>query len=635
MKLLVKLVFDMDLINEKWGEDISVTLTMENALGDYIKEDLANSSHTSMTFIAEDENPAACVKRVRDAWNEYYSDMPDACEVLAVEDDDSALIQTLKTVFADYYNIADCQRICASLAQAYPIIKEHNAMESVRAMNYLLSADPGCGFRTVTSIFGGFFRDFGLFETERDTSLNYVLGKETTFRDTAAKDIIDALYEEDNEYKVVGLDISYYLNKDTRDEFRTFLGSLRRLTGKYVFIFRVPSLSDSVLAEIRDAISDIMEVKLIKLAPQSEAVIHDFADSRFKLRGYGVDLDVMNEVYRRVRAERADGRYYGYKTTEKVVNEIVWEKIEKDASRVYKNEDFNKDWISYDDISYTSEPAAPEKSGFDELNELIGMDDIASRIKEIVSQIKSAAENGIKDRPALHMRFVGAPGTGKTTVARIVGRIFKENGILRKGDFFEYEARSLCGEYVGQTAPKTRAVCRDAYGSVLFLDEAYSLYNSSKNDYGKEALTTLISEMENHRDDMVVIMAGYTDDMEQLMDGNAGLRSRMPFKIEFKSYTREQLSDIFMSMVKKNFAFSDDLEEAVRGFFASLDESFIESKEFSNARYARNLYERTWAKAALRTNGKNTTLTAEDFRNACGDNEFSEKIAVRKKLGFC
>ena len=635
MRLLVKLLFDMDFVNEKWAEDISVTLTMEDELRDYIKEDLANTSHTSMTFIAEDESPAACEKRIKDAWNEYYPELPDACEVLAVEDDGSDGMAILKIIFTDYYNLGDCQRICASLAQAYPIIKEHNAMESVRAMNYLLSADPGCGFHTVTSIFGGVFSGYGLFETPRDSSLTYVLGKETTFRDTAGKDIIDALYEEDNEYKVVGLDITYYLNKDTRDEFRNFLGSLRRLTGKYVFVFRVPSLSDGVLKEIKDAISDIMEVKLIKPAPQSEAVIHDFADSKFKLRGYDVDLDVMNELYRRVKAERSDGRYYGYKTIEKVVNEIVWEKIEKDASRVYKNEEVDKNRIAYDDISYTSDTIKPEKSGFDELNELIGMEGIASRIKEIVSQLKSASENGIKDRPSLHMRFVGAPGTGKTTVARIVGKIFKENGILRKGDFFEYEARSLCGEYVGQTAPKTRSACRDAYGSVLFIDEAYSLYNGSENDYGKEALTTLISEMENHRDDMVVIMAGYTDDMEQLMDGNAGLRSRMPFKIEFKSYTREQLADIFMSMVKKNFAFSDDLEDAVHGFFASLGESFVESKEFSNARYARNLYERTWAKASLRTDGKNMTFTAEDFRNACGDNEFSEKIAVKKKLGFC
>ncbi|MBO7666285.1 MAG: AAA family ATPase, partial [Clostridia bacterium] len=154
------------------------------------------------------------------------------------------------------------------------------------------------------------------------------------------------------------------------------------------------------------------------------------------------------------------------------------------------------------------------------------------------------------DRPCIHMRFVGSPGTGKTTVARIIGQIFREEGILRKGAFMEYSARSLCAEYVGQTAVRTAAICRDAYGSVLFIDEAYALYDGSRssNDYGREALTTLISEMENHRDDMLVIMAGYTDDMETLMQGNAGVRSRMPFMIEFPNYTRTQLYEIFMLM---------------------------------------------------------------------------------------
>ena len=125
------------------------------------------------------------------------------------------------------------------------------------------------------------------------------------------------------------------------------------------------------------------------------------------------------------------------------------------------------------------------------------------------------------------MRFVGSPGTGKTTVARIIGQILKQEGILRKGGFFEYKARDLVAEYIGQTAVKTSTICRDAYGSVLFLDEAYSLYEGSnyENDYGKEAITTLVSEMENHREDMLVIMAGYTDEMDHLMKANPGLRS--------------------------------------------------------------------------------------------------------------
>jgi SpoVK/Ycf46/Vps4 family AAA+-type ATPase len=237
------------------------------------------------------------------------------------------------------------------------------------------------------------------------------------------------------------------------------------------------------------------------------------------------------------------------------------------------------------------------------------------------------------------MRFTGAPGTGKTTVARIIGKIFREAGILRKGAFLEYSARALCAEYVGQTAVRTASICRDAYGSVLFLDEAYSLYEGGpqNNDYGKEALTTLISEMENHRDDMLVIMAGYTDDMETLMQGNAGLRSRMPYVIHFPNYTRKQLHEIFMLMVKKHFDYEPELEKASYDYFMALPEDLIGSREFSNGRYVRNLYERTWSKGSLRATLDGTDrirLTKADFCAASSEPEFSEAPKKTATVGF-
>ncbi len=278
------------------------------------------------------------------------------------------------------------------------------------------------------------------------------------------------------------------------------------------------------------------------------------------------------------------------------------------------------------------------RSGFDELTELIGMEAITERIREIVSQVRFALKDKSVERPTLHMRFTGAPGTGKTTVARILGKIFAENGILRNGYFFEYMSRDLCGEYVGQTAPKTASICRDAYGSVLFIDEAYALYTGeSGNDYGREALTTLVSEMENHRDDMVVIMAGYKDDMNKLMEGNAGLRSRMPYQIDFPSYTKQQLTDIFLLMVRKHFAYEPQLEDAAREFFFSLDQNYMDSPDFSNARFVRNLYERTWSKAATRSQlsgDDNVLIKSEDFRAATAEAEFSEKLHTRHTLGF-
>ena len=174
---------------------------------------------------------------------------------------------------------------------------------------------------------------------------------------------------------------------------------------------------------------------------------------------------------------------------------------------------------------------------------------------------------------------------------------------------------------------------------MLFIDEAYALYDGSRssNDYGREALTTLISEMENHRDDMLVIMAGYTDDMETLMQGNAGLRSRMPFMIEFPNYTRTQLYEIFMLMVRKNFDYEPGLEEEVRKFFDSISQEYYDSHEFANARFVRNLYERTWSKGATRAALEGLPrlkLLKQDFIAASGEKEFGEKLQKETRIGF-
>jgi SpoVK/Ycf46/Vps4 family AAA+-type ATPase len=275
------------------------------------------------------------------------------------------------------------------------------------------------------------------------------------------------------------------------------------------------------------------------------------------------------------------------------------------------------------------------------LDGFIGMESIRNKVLEIVSQIEMAMKDENLGAPCIHMKFVGNPGTGKTTVARVIGKILKERGVLRNGGFFEYRGRDFVGRYIGETAPKTTAMCRDAYGSVLFIDEAYSLYRGSKtssNDFGKEAIDTLIAEMENHRKDLVVIMAGYPEEMEELMEANAGLESRIPYTIEFPNYTREQLFEIFILMVKKSFKYKEGFEECARDYFLSLPESVFDSKEFSNARFVRNLFERTWGKATLRWQlykEEAMELSKEDFIAATNESDFAKNMQKnRRMMGF-
>ena len=278
------------------------------------------------------------------------------------------------------------------------------------------------------------------------------------------------------------------------------------------------------------------------------------------------------------------------------------------------------------------------------LNDLIGVEDIKKKILEITAQIKvqkELAKQGL-NRPAIHMMFTGNPGTGKTMVARIVASILREEGVLSKGQLFEVNARELCDKHVGHTAPLVAAKCKEAYGSVLFVDEAYMLHtDDGYRDFGREAIATLMTEMENHRDDFCVIFAGYPKEMEHLMTANQGLESRIPYTIDFPNYTRDELYAIFMRMVGERFAYDDSLKIAAEEFFNQIPDEVMESSTFSNARMVRNLYERVWGKAAYRKmvdNERELALKGEDLAAAISDHDFcrliENKTPKKRTIGF-
>lgn len=189
----------------------------------------------------------------------------------------------------------------------------------------------------------------------------------------------------------------------------------------------------------------------------------------------------------------------------------------------------------------------------EELNSMIGISQVKNQIEQIVNFIKV---NKQKDTlPSLHMCFLGNPGTGKTTVARIIGRIFAEMKILSDKEIFvEAQRTDLIGEYVGSTAPKTKRKVEKANGGVLFIDEAYSLCPKDYGfDYGKECIATLMKEMEDKRESLCVILAGYTKETKEMLEVNPGFESRIQFYIEFPDYTEEELYEIFKKMVNIKF----------------------------------------------------------------------------------
>ena len=229
-----------------------------------------------------------------------------------------------------------------------------------------------------------------------------------------------------------------------------------------------------------------------------------------------------------------------------------------------------------------------------ELEDLVGLEEVKKDIKNLMNLVKVRKLREANDLPvppmSLHMVFLGNPGTGKTTVARLLSGLYAAIGVLSKGQLVEVDRSGLVAGYVGQTAIKTQEVIKSAMGGVLFIDEAYSLSSGGENDFGREAIETLLKAMEDHRDDLIVIVAGYTGPMENFINSNPGLESRFNKYIFFPDYNGEQLTAMFRKRCEKNgYTLSEEADAAAVDFFTQLYEE--RSDNFGNGRDVRNAFE--------------------------------------------
>ena len=273
-----------------------------------------------------------------------------------------------------------------------------------------------------------------------------------------------------------------------------------------------------------------------------------------------------------------------------------------------------------------------EKSAKEELNDLIGLNEIKKQIEKILNYVKLNKERG--QMPSLHMCFTGNPGTGKTSIARVIGKLFEEENILSgSGDFVEIHGRDLVDKFVGWTAQKVHDTVEQAIGGVLFIDEAYSLVADRRGSFEDEAIATLIKEMEDHRNEICIILAGYTEEMNNLISLNPGFESRIQFTINFPDYNEEELLEIFDGLCKKEkYKLSASCKETlINNFRQAKNEN-----NFGNGRYVRNLFEKVKFEQAdriVQTNSKSVdSIINKDVENAIKSICFKEKEV--RKIGF-
>jgi len=312
------------------------------------------------------------------------------------------------------------------------------------------------------------------------------------------------------------------------------------------------------------------------------------------------------------------------------VTQTILDFVKKKCSGVAEEEDSQGKGETKKEPQVNVEVKKPPKVSLEEalsnLNKLVGLETVKRTISDWVKQIQvfqMRKSMGLKvPEMSYHLVFTGNPGTGKTTVARIIGQIYCALGILKKGQLVEVDRSKLVAGYVGQTGPQTQKVIEQALGGVLFIDEAYSLAQGSDNDFGPEAIATLLKAMEDKRDEFAVIVAGYREQMEDFINSNPGLASRFKTYIHFEDYGPEELFKIFEKLcIENDYKISEDLRDYLKKYFKDLYDN--RDKNFGNGRDVRNIFEKTVTKQSRRIAGMREPSIEEMMLLTCEDLDFN------------
>ena len=364
-------------------------------------------------------------------------------------------------------------------------------------------------------------------------------------------------------------------------------------------------------------------------------------------RGFTVDGDAVSaarSIFERARLMDSfgNGRYVRNLVEHAVQNQSVRLLASgKNAENIRQKELFS---ITRDDIAMPGEelkskrePGAARK----ELDEMIGLSSVKAVIGKAIAGFrlkKVCMDRGIRrENPSLHMVFTGNPGTAKTTVARLFAEIMRDEKVLPSGSFVEVGRADLVGAVVGSTALRVRRKFKEARGGVLFVDEAYSLCDSYENGFGDEAINTLVQEMENHRDDVIVIFGGYTDKMKRFLDRNPGMASRIAFHVEFEDYSTDELCGITRLMLsKKRMTITD----AAMKKLESIYENARNDSSFGNGRFVRKMLEEAEMNLAARVSELDGSVLTEELITTVEERDIPEPLAAvsdrkeRVRIGF-
>lgn len=468
--------------------------------------------------------------------------------------------------------------------------------ENKMSYHFAFYGNPGTGKTTVARLLADIFKNVGILETGQlvEVDRGDLVGQYIGATAIQTQEKIDEAMG-----GVLFIDEAYSLARGNENDF-----------GKEAIDTLVKAMEDNrdkmivILAGYTDEMRELLKSNPgLKSRINMEIYFEDYenddllkiAELYAKKNQFTLTEDGKKAFIKRIDEEKSQEHFGNGRSARSIVEDAIKEKALRVAGKNVSKEELTT--LNAIDFGVELEKVGRDgiEAAMQELNALVGLDSVKKRVEEIKNQViynKMLEERGIKTATrSYHMVFTGNPGTGKTTVASIIGKIFYELGVLSAEKFVEADRSDLIGQYIGHTAPKTIDVCKSAYGGILFIDEAYSLTSKYERDFGAEAIAALILEMENNRDKLVVIMAGYTNEMDDFLNVNPGLRSRIGDIIEFPDYDQFELLEIFKRIcTSQHYNLDEDAGEEVLKYFAYLVEN--KDRNFGNGRETRRFFEK-------------------------------------------